>query len=189
MKGKRLLKNSVVGVCGMYGLAMGAIALDGVTDGVRPADVAIVLGNKVERNGEPSPRLTARLDRAVALYQQGLVKQILVTGGLGKEGFDEAAVMAAFLRSRGIPGNVIIQDPKGNTTWDSAQNARALLACGTSCRAIVVSQFFHLTRTRVALEKAGFKGVGTASAQYFETRDLYSLIREVPACLSYLFRS
>jgi vancomycin permeability regulator SanA len=186
MKGKRLLKNTMVVVCGMYGLAMGAIALDGLTDDVRPADVAIVLGNKVERDGQPSPRLKARLDRAVTLYQQGLVKQILVTGGLGKEGFDEAAVMATFLRSRGIPSSAIIQDPKGNTTWDSAQNARLLLACGASCRAIAVSQFFHLTRSRVALEKAGFREVGTASAQYFEMRDLYSLIREVLACLRYL---
>jgi vancomycin permeability regulator SanA len=32
-------------------------------------DVAVVLGNKVELNGEPSERLKYRLDKAIELYQ------------------------------------------------------------------------------------------------------------------------
>lgn len=169
-----------------YCLAMVVIAIDGLSERYQPADVAIVLGNQVNLDGTPSPRLKSRLDRTVRLYQQGQVKRILVTGGVGKEGFDEAAVMADFLQSQGIPTGAIIQDPKGNNTWASAINAKNLLTCPNGCRVIAVSQFFHLPRTRTALIKVGFREVGTARADYFEFRDIYSLFREVPANIKYL---
>jgi vancomycin permeability regulator SanA len=45
----------------------------------------------------------------------------------------------------------------------------------------VVTQFFHITRSRYALQRAGIDTVYSAHASYFEARDVYSLAREVIA--------
>lgn len=69
------------------------IVTDGLNDELEVVDVAVVLGNKVELNGQPSDRLQARLDKAVKLYEEDFFKYIIVSGGKGKEGLDEAEVM------------------------------------------------------------------------------------------------
>jgi vancomycin permeability regulator SanA len=43
---------------------------------------------------------------------------------------------------------------------------------------IVVSQYFHLTRTKMLFKKEGLENVSSASPRYFEYRDFYSLFRE-----------
>lgn len=63
------------------------IIFDGLNDRNSKADVAIVLGNKVNEDGTLSDRLKARLDKSIELYKNGRVKKIIVSGGLGKEGF------------------------------------------------------------------------------------------------------
>jgi vancomycin permeability regulator SanA len=84
---------------------LGALAVAWVGLSAKPgdADAALVFGNTVERTGAPSRRLEARLDAARRLYAGGRVRLILVSGGFGKEGFDEADVMARWLRARGVP--------------------------------------------------------------------------------------
>lgn len=43
---------------------------------------------------------------------------------------------------------------------------------------IVVSQYFHLTRTKMLFRKEGFENVSSVSPDYSEYRDFYSLFRE-----------
>jgi DUF218 domain len=74
-----------------------AILLDGLTDNVTKSDVGIVLGSKVMPDGTPSARLRARLDKADELFQLGMFKSVIVSGGTGKEGRSEARVMADYL--------------------------------------------------------------------------------------------
>ncbi len=165
------------------------IAWDGLTDDIQPADLAVVLGNKVERNGLPSLRLQARLDRAVTLYQQDLCDYVLVSGGIGVEGFDEAQVMKAYLTNAGIPDHHILTDSQGNNTFLTAKHTAALMDQYHLSRVIVVSQFYHLTRSRLALRRFGLQSVYSTHADYFEARDLYGLAREVIALYWYLVRS
>ena len=73
------------------------IIFDGLNDKNSKADVAIVLGNKVNEDGTLSDRLKARLDKSIEIYKNRRVKKIIVSGGLGKEGFWEANEMAKYL--------------------------------------------------------------------------------------------
>lgn len=66
------------------------ITIDGLVDNLGQCDVGIVLGNKVELDGTPSQRLQGRLDKAAELYKDKYFQYIIVSGGTGKEGFDEA---------------------------------------------------------------------------------------------------
>ncbi len=68
------------------------IITDGFSDQGKRGDLAVILGNKVNEDGTLSTRLEKRLETGIALYQQHRVQKILVSGGLGKEGFYEGVV-------------------------------------------------------------------------------------------------
>lgn len=185
---KLLLRTFLAVVCAfMLGtlLLVGA----GLRDDVGKADAALVLGSKVELTGVPSQRLKARLDKTVELYQAGYFPWVIVSGGLGKEGFDEALVMRDYLTAHGIPQDQVIMDNQGHTTFDSAVNTRRILREKNLKSVFVVSQYFHLPRSRLALTRSGINAVHSASPRYFEMRDLYSAPRELIGYGSYLFRN
>ena len=168
--------------------ATAVLAVSGLRERVFPADVAVVLGNEVYRSGHPAPRLAARLDRAVDLYRQGLVKTVIVSGSVGKSGVDEATAMREYLLRAGVPAGAIVADPSGANTRLTAVFTAAYLREQGQTSAIAVSQFFHLPRSRLAFEQEGVPLVGSAAADYFEWRDVYSTLRELPGYLAYLAR-
>ncbi len=57
----------------------------GKTDYRRPADVAVVLGCRVYADGRPSDALKDRVATACRLYQQGLTRKLLFSGGRAME--------------------------------------------------------------------------------------------------------
>jgi vancomycin permeability regulator SanA len=165
-----------------------SIAISGLRDEIAPADVAVVLGNTVEPSGKPSARLQARLDKTIELYRRGLFKDTIVSGGVGKEGFDEAKVMQQYLVERGLPSERIQIDSQGNNTYLTAKYTAHVMSERRWHSAIAISQYFHLPRTKLALQRFGVKTVYTAHAEFFELRDLYSTVREVFSYCSYQLR-
>ncbi len=163
------------------GASAAAVVADGLSDRLGRADAAVVLGNEVLRNGQPSKRLQARLDKAAALFHAGLFGTIIVSGGVGAAGFDEADVMKSYLVSQGVPAAQVITDSKGSNTLLTARNASKIMRGQGFSSAIVISQYFHITRSRVFLKDAGVPVVYSAHADYVELRDLYSTFREVVA--------
>ena len=177
------------GVLGVFLLGTALLVVAGLRDDLRRADVALVLGNSVQLDGTPSPRLRARLDRTFELYRSGYFPAVIVSGGRGREGYDEAVVMRDYLVSRGIPASRIIVDGGGVTTLASARNAARIARQRRMRSVFVVSQYFHLPRARLALRRCGFETIHSAHARFFELRDLYSSPRELVAYVSYLFRA
>lgn len=166
-------------------IAIAAVAVDGLTDRPANADAVVVPGNTVSPQGIPSARLAARLDAAVLAYKHQLVPLVIASGGIGKEGVDEAAAMATYLEARGVPRHAILLDSRGNDTAATAMNVAALLH-GSGLRTVLIAtQYFHVSRVRLALEKAGVIVSGSVHARYFEIRDLYSLPREVVGLICY----
>ena len=163
------------------------IVIEGLSDDIQTSDVAVILGSKVELNGQPSARLIARLDKAQALYTAKVVKNFIVSGGTGKEGFDEATVMHDYLVRAGIPAAAIIVDSNGDNTQDTARNCASLMKAHGFKSVIIVTQYFHISRTRLALHAYGINEVHSAHAQFFELRDIYSIAREVVALPTYWF--
>lgn len=172
-------------------LAAGIVALlaDGLWDKVGRCDVAIVLGSKVELDGRPSARLAARLDKAVELYRAGMFRAVIVSGGLGKEGYDEATIMRAYLVAHAIPVAAILVDSAGVDTAATARNSAALMKSHGFSSALVVTQYFHITRCKLALRANGVMALYSAHADWFEWRDLYSTLREALAIPVYLASS
>lgn len=161
--------------------AAAAIAAYGLADHVVRADVVIVPGNTVYPDGTLSDRLKGRLDAAVDIYRAGNCQAVLVSGAVGSEGVDESTAMRSYLIRQGVPASHIIQDGQGVNTEATARNAAAAMQQRGFRTALAVSQFSHVARLRLLLERQGVEVVGTAHARYFEVRDAYSLAREVAA--------
>jgi len=173
---------------GLFVLGTLALMLAGLRDDIGKTDVALVLGNTVQPDGAPSPRLRTRLDKTLELYRAGYFPTIIASGGVGKEGYDEAAVMRDYLADHGVPRDHIIVDSAGATTFASARNTRQIAQRQHFASVFVVSQYFHVPRSRLALQRFGFATVRSAHANFFEARDLYSAPRELVGYVRYLFR-
>jgi vancomycin permeability regulator SanA len=186
------VKRIFIAICILVGLVVagtGILIVAGLRDELGKADVALVLGSKVELDGTPSVRLRARLDRTVELYRAGYFPKVIASGGVGVEGFDEAAVMRDYLVAHGLPRDAVLVDSGGTTTFASAKNAFQMAQPEKFASVLVVSQYFHIPRARLALRRFGFATVYSAHAFYFDWRDLYSAPREFFGYLSYLLRS
>jgi vancomycin permeability regulator SanA len=162
-------------------LMMCCIFFVGVQDDVSNSDVAIVLGAAVHKNGHPSQRLAARLDKTVELYRQGRFAHIIASGGIDQEHTNEAQAMYKYLVAQGIPADAIWIDSQGANTLATAKNSAQLMQVHHLKSALVISQFFHIPRIRLALYAMGVQEVHSAYPKYFERRDVYSVLREVVA--------
>lgn len=185
---KRLVRRVGIATATVVILAVTALLWDGLHDDIGHADLGLVLGNTVNPDGTASPRLAARLDRTLELYQQGLFPRILVSGALGREGHDEAVFMRDCLVSRGVPAAQVSVDSAGYTTFATARNTRSFMHKNRLGSVLVVSQYFHITRTRFALKQFGVHPVYSAHARHFELRDLYSIPRELVGLAGYAFK-
>ena len=129
-----------------------AVAFAGLaTHPAAPADLALVLGNTVGPGNRPLPRLRIRLEAALALYRRGGCRMLMVSGGVEDDGRDEAAGMKQWLVEHGVPAEAIVEDRHGDNTRASARNARAWLDAHGQRSVVVVSQYFHLPRARLAI--------------------------------------
>jgi vancomycin permeability regulator SanA len=159
----------------------------GHKDRIQEVDVAVVFGNKVNPDGSLSKRLKARLDKCVELYNKGYFKKIIVSGGIGSEGFDEARSMKDYLLQNGIIDQVIIEDNTGKNTLKTALFVKLYMDKNSYKSAMVITQYFHIFRAKLAIKKVGIKEIYNAHAHYYELMDMYSIPRECIGIIKYLF--
>ena len=181
MKLRKLLDYILFLLALWMGLHIAVTVMVGLRDTGTKADLAVILGNKVNADGTLSERLEKRLECGLQLYRDGRVKRVLVSGGLGKEGFPEGDKMKEFLVRHGVPDSLVIVDNKGDNTLATVRNTLKLEDSLHFESIIVVSQYYHILRTEKLFRKAGFQHVGSASPHYFELRDVYALLREFGA--------
>lgn len=168
------------------------ITADGLNSYDGNADVAIILGNRVYENGKLSSWLQTHVDKAVELYREGRVKMIYASGGgvvNEKNGsqYPEGSAMRLYLLKQGIPDSAIVADNEGQNTYLTAKDFLQWNDQKKFGSAIVVSQFYHITRSKYILRKLGFENVYGASADRYFWQDVPGLLREVPAFYKYLF--
>jgi len=122
----------------------------------RAADVALILGNRAYRDGKPNPCLTGRVDTGIALAKDGLVRQLVLSGGIDREdGRIEAEVMQQHARDAGYTGALLLE-PVSSTTRENLSMSRAVLQTAGVKSVIIVSEPYHLWRVERLARAAGF---------------------------------
>ncbi|AZA78209.1 YdcF family protein [Chryseobacterium sp. G0186] len=175
---KHILKYISIAALSWFVIHSLYITYDGLSDTKQKADLAVVFGNKVNEDETLSPRLKARLDKSIELYQEKQIKDILVSGGLGKEGYWEGTEMKKYLIKNKIPADNILVDNFGDNTEKTVINTIRIADSLKYTKIISVSQFYHQTRIKKLFREQHFKNMESSSPKYFEIRDLYSVFRE-----------
>lgn len=132
------------------------------------SDAALILGNRAYLKGAPNPCLTGRVDAGLALARQGLVSQLLMSGGRDDEDNRiEAQVMATYARSQGFTGRVLLESRSGSTL-ENLKLSRPILQAAGIKSITVVSEPYHMWRVKKLVD-AGHLGhnfnVNYAAAQ------------------------
>jgi vancomycin permeability regulator SanA len=162
----------------------------GTTDYRRPADAAVIFGARVYASGVPSPLLADRIRTGVELYRAGLVPTLVMSGGDGADGFNEALVMRDEAIAAGVSPEAILVDPAGVTTEATVANAVALLwDYSVPPSLIAVSQAYHLPRVQLSFATAGIDVLTVPAADPEPIGEMPLLVaREVPAFWVYYLR-
>lgn len=168
---------------------LAAISVDGCSDEDAPADLAVVLGNHVAADGTVSGRLVRRLDRALELYQQGKVPTIIVSGGRDPGSPFEAEAMKRYLVDRGVPADAVVEDRGGENTYLTARFTAEYMQQHGLRSVIAVSQYYHISRSKLALRRFGVAEVrGAHAVMVIEPREPWSLLRELVGYYTYLLK-
>jgi uncharacterized SAM-binding protein YcdF (DUF218 family) len=124
-------------------------------DHVEHAQAIIVLG-AAQYDGRPSPVFAARLDHAADLYHAGYAPEIVVTGGRQPgDRFTEAGAAAAYLASKGVPGQDIERETTGSTSWESLAAAARFLKADGVTEVVLVSDPYHSYRIDAIAKSLG----------------------------------
>lgn len=115
------------------------------------ADWALVLGTSAR-----GQMLKERCQTAAALFHAGKVKHLLLSGDGRHPSYDEPATMRKLLVDLGVPNSALTEDPKGLTTYDSLNQARAKSSPEQSW--LIVTQPLHAARTALLAKGLGLEG-------------------------------
>lgn len=175
----------------VLGIALiGAIIWQARTDEARPVDAIVVLG-AAQYNGRPTSVLRARLDQVVTLYNRGLAPVVVVTGGK-QEGdvTTEAEASRDYLVEQGLPSEAILMENEGRDTWQSLQGVAALLKTRDLNRVLLVSDGFHLLRSKKMARDLGLTPFGSPAPDSpikpYTTREFEYVVREAVAITVYV---
>ena len=125
--------------------AVSIVSFSGV-DETRPADTAIVLGASVYDNS-PSPVFCERINHAVELYEDGTVRTIIMTGGVGEGNIrSEADIAREYAEQQGIPADAIFMEETSRITDENVGNAKQVMAEHDMDTALIVSDPLHMKR-------------------------------------------
>ena len=156
----------------------------------RPDSDAIVVLGSAQYNGVPSSIFEARLEHAIALYEDGVAPMIVTVGGkaTGDE-FTEAEAGRDYLANAGIPADSLLAVPKGVDTLESMRAVSTAFDEHGWTSAVLVTDPWHAMRAERMAEDAGIEADSSPTRQgpAVETRatQFRYILRETAAYLLY----
>lgn len=149
-------------------------------------DAVLVPGAALRNGGDSlSDALRWRMDTAIDLLKQRKAHFLVVSGG-GEGDWNEARAMARYAIEAGIPESAILIEDQAATTRETGVYASRLMRRHGLSNALVVSQWYHVPRVRIALEQEGISAQGKAAKHpNFLNNEPYFVLREALALYAY----
>jgi uncharacterized SAM-binding protein YcdF (DUF218 family) len=115
-------------------------------DDTRKADAAIIMG-AAAYGDKPSPVFEQRIAHGVALYKNGTVKKLILTGGYGDGAeMSESDVARRYALEQGVPERDLLLEKVSRTTLGNLQQARDIMKKQGLTDALLVSDPMHMER-------------------------------------------
>lgn len=140
-------------------------------------DYALVLGCGLKKDGTPSLMLRDRLNKVIELYNNGKIKNIIISGEHNKS-YSEVNAMEKYLIENNIPGGVILRDEEGSSTSESIVNYYNNYKDNN---VIIITQKYHLYRALFIANKLKLNAIGVSAKEVRYYGQLYRDIREILA--------
>jgi len=96
--------------------------------------------------------------------------------------------MANYLVEHQVPRTAIITDKNGANTNDTGADVARILGANHMRSAMIVTNYYHITRLKLSLQHAGIHDVEQAHVGTVEKGDAFMVAREVAALYFYLGR-
>lgn len=162
MKAKKLIKRALglLVLALMIYVAVTAVSIYqyGKVDEKKPSDVAVILGAGTA-NGEVSPVYRERIEQGIRLYEAGMVRYLILTGGKGEGStVSDASAAKAYALSRGVPEDVILIEEKSTITEENLEQAKLIMDEKGLQTAIIVSDPLHMKRAMLMAGDYGIDG-------------------------------
>jgi uncharacterized SAM-binding protein YcdF (DUF218 family) len=156
----------------------------------RPSSDAIVVLGSAQYNGVPSSIFEARLEHAIALYDDGVAPVIVTVGGKADgDQFTEAEAGQRYLADAGVPDDALLAVPEGVDTLESMRAVSTAFTGRGWSSAILVSDPWHAMRAERMAEDAGLAAESSPTRQgpAVQTRatQFRYILRETAAYLLY----
>jgi uncharacterized SAM-binding protein YcdF (DUF218 family) len=156
----------------------------------RPSSDAIVVLGTAQYNGVPSSFFEARLEHAIALYQDGVAPVIVTVGGkVDGDEFTEAEAGRAYLADAGVPVDALLAVEEGVDTLQSMRVVGAAFGERGWSSAVLVTDPWHAMRAQRMAEDAGMEAESSPTRQgpAVQTRatQFRYILRETAAYLLY----
>jgi len=117
-----------------------------------PRPWIVVFGAAVKPGGRPSGVLKRRIEGAYSAWRLMPDATILATGGVGRHGPAEAAVIGERLLARGVPAEAVIAECCSRDTLESALACAAILRARQDVgRVWICTSAFHSPRCRLLM--------------------------------------
>lgn len=112
------------------------------------SDAIVVLGHALDYYHEPSDWLTARLEKALYLYNNDYAGKIIVSGGVGpRDSIPVSQGMKWWLVNRGVPYESILMESSANNTYENLKYSKSIAYHHDISSIIVVTNDFHMYRS------------------------------------------
>ncbi|MCH5209482.1 MAG: YdcF family protein [Oscillospiraceae bacterium] len=119
------------------------------------SDIAIILG-AATYNGEVSPVYQERINHGIALYKEGYVEKLIVTGGVGNGSNEsDADIAKQYALSQGIPDTDILTETTSTITQENLENSKEIMDKNGYKTAIIVSDPLHMKRAILLAKDVG----------------------------------
>ncbi len=138
---------------------VGLIALiwqAGANDTAQKADLIVVLGAGLRRDGRPGAVLVRRSLHGAALWKAGMAQRILCTGGQAEsQPRAEADACRELLLAKGLPDEAILLERRSRSTEENAMYSAALMRKLDLNSAVLVTDQYHILRASWLFRRQG----------------------------------
>lgn len=129
-------------------------------------DVGVVFTGVTKGSKRPADRVyfnkgADRITHTLQLYNEGKIKHILISGGLGFQQFTPSVAaerLQSFLLMAGVPDSVITVEPDAVNTYENAvKSAKILNENHPNESYLLITSAFHMKRASLCMKKQGLE--------------------------------
>jgi uncharacterized SAM-binding protein YcdF (DUF218 family) len=168
------MKTTVLALVGIVGSISMAYRYAPSLQRLNAADVIIVLGHPAKEDGSPTQAIKEEVEVAKELYESGIGRAIIFTGGAVRNNQVEASIMAQLAIAQGVPENHIYIEPNARDTIENIKNSKQLMQKKGWNSAILVTTPHHIRRACWLLRRYGVKHQYAYFQDSYELRNLWS---------------